>query len=55
VGFRKVGVDFQGPLVLGNGLVQLPLFKESIAKVAVGFRKVGVDFQGLLKLDNGLV
>src|SRR5580704_1352864 len=55
VGFRIVGVDFQGLLVLGNSLVQLSLLKESRAKVAVGFRIVGVDFQGLLILGNSLV
>jgi len=36
VGFRIVGVDSPGLLVMGHGGVHLPLSKESIAEITVG-------------------
>ena len=47
VGLGVVGLDFQGLLVMGDGLVDLPEAGQSHAEVVVGLRVVGLDFQGL--------
>ena len=51
----KVGVDFQGLLVMGDGLVDLSAAGQGHAEVVMGFRVVGLDFQGLLVMGDGLV
>ena len=49
------GVDLQGLVEVGNGLVILALGRKDAAPVIVGFRILGVDLQGLVEVGQGLV
>ena len=55
MGFRVVGLDFQGLPVMGDGLVDLSAAGQHNAQVVVGLREVGLDFQGLAVMGDGLV
>ena len=55
MGLRVVGLDFQGLLVMGDGLVDLSAAGQTLAEVVVGLGVVGLDFQGLLEMGDGLV
>ena len=55
MGLGVVGLDFQGLLVMGDGLVDLSAAGQSHAEVVVGLGVVGLDFQGLLVMGDGLV
>jgi len=50
-----VGIEFQGLLEVGHGLVHPTLLEKHNPKVIVGLKVVGVEFQGLLELDHCLV
>ena len=50
-----VGLDFQGLLVMGDGLVEPSATGQSDTEVVVGLGVVGLDFQGLLVMGDGLV
>jgi hypothetical protein len=49
---RVVGIDFQGFLELGYGLIQPPLSKEHKTQVIVCLRIAGVNSQGPLVLGH---
>ena len=55
MGLGVVGLDFQGLLVLGDGLVEPSAAGQGNAEVVVGLGVVGVDFQRLLVIGDGLV
>ena len=55
MGLRVVGLDFQGLLVMGDGLVDLSAAGQHEPEVVVGFGVVGLDFQGLAVMGDGLV
>ena len=55
MGLGKVGLDFQGLAVMGDGLVELSAAGQGDAEVVVGCSVVGLDFQGLAVMGDGLV
>ena len=55
MGLGGVGLDFQGLLVMGDGLVELSAAGQGKAEVDMGLGEVGLDFQGLAVMGDGLV
>ena len=46
VGRGKVGPDFQGPAVAGEGFIELPLVRPGVAQVVVHSGKIRPPLQG---------
>ena len=55
VGLSIPGVDFQGPIVVGDGLVMLAFIVIGCSPVVIGLSIPGVDFQGPIVVGDGLV
>ncbi len=54
-GLRIIGLDAQGLLVAGDGLIGLSLLTQRGAEVVVGDDEIGLQAQGLLVACNRLI
>ena len=55
MGNHQLGIDFQGLLVLSNGLIDPTTTGKGKTDVTAGSRRLRVDLQGLPKMFDGLV
>jgi hypothetical protein len=51
----KIGLDFQRPLEMGDGRINLSAASQGHAQAIVGARQVGLEFQRLLVLGDGRI
>ena len=52
MGLGKAGLDLQGFLVMGDGLVDQSAASQGVAEVVVDLGQIGIDLQGVLAVGD---